>query len=326
MKATPTFYVFHGSDSLTRQEKIAELCQRLSSEGMAELNIVRLDGGKTTLEEVRQACTALPFLASRRLVIITGLLSRLNRKGDAFLEGLLALLPRLPETTRLILAEEEALNDHPVVKLAQQHERGYVYCFEPPSASALPAWIEKRARHHGGEIEPAAARRLAESVGTDLRLLDQEILKLIAYAGAGRAVTVADVEKLVPYVKEAVIFDLVDALGQRDGRHAAATLQQLLDEGKEADYILFMVVRHFRLLTQVKALKNAGENSASIAARLRLHTFPARKLYEQANNFTTEQLEQVHRQLLKTDVQVKSGELSSEMALDLLVAGLAGEG
>lgn len=326
MKATPTFYVFHGSDGLTRQEKIAELCQRLGAEGMAELNIVRLDGAKTTLEEVQQACTALPFLASRRLVIISGLLSRLTRKGDAFLEGLLALLPRLPETTRLILVEEENISDHPVVKLAQQHERGYVYCFEPPSAGALPAWIDKRARRHGGEIEPAAARRLAEVVGTDLRLLDQELVKLITYAGAGRAVTVADVEELVPYAKEAVIFDLADALGQRNGRRAAATLQQLLDEGKEADYILFMVVRHFRLLVQVKALKNRGENSASIADRLKLHSFPASKLYEQANNFTPEQLEQVYRQLLKTDVQVKSGELTSAIALDLLVAGLAGEG
>ena len=50
------------------------------------------------------------------------------------------------------------------------------------------------------------------------------------------------------------------------------------------------------------------------------------KLYHQATHFTAAQLEAVHRHLLDTDVAIKSGQLEAEVALDLLVAGLAATG
>jgi DNA polymerase-3 subunit delta len=130
------------------------------------------------------------------------------------------------------------------------------------------------------------------------------------------------VDQVVSYVKEAVIFDLVDALGHRDSRTAASTLQQLQDDGQPSMAIMAMIIRQFRLLIQVKELRQAGENAASVARELGLHPFPAGKLYQQANNFAPDQLELVYRHLLATDVSIKTGKLTPEVALDVLVAGL----
>ncbi|HEC36284.1 MAG TPA: DNA polymerase III subunit delta [Anaerolineae bacterium] len=326
-RPSPIFYVLHGSDEFTRAEKVAEFRRRLSPPETADLNTTWLDGRTVTLRELHHACQAIPFLADRRLVLVVGLLIRLRKgKGEqTFLEGVLDLLPHLPETTRLVFIEEGTLPDsHPVLKLAQEHERGYVRRFEPPAPKALPRWIAQRARKHEGEIEPEAAARLAQAIGPNLRLLDQEIGKLVTYAGSGRAVTADDVSRLVSYVQQTVIFDLVDALGRRDGQTAASTLQRLLDGGESPMGILAMIVRQFRLLIQVKELSQAGENPAGISRRLGLHPFPARKLHAQAANFTQAQLEQVYRHLLETDLQIKSGELTVKVALDLLVAGLTG--
>jgi len=304
---------------------VAELRQRLDDSGVADLNTTVFDGQKVTLTELRNACEAIPFLAERRLVIVEGLLSRLQRKGDRFLEGLLELAPRLPETTRLIFVENCALpDDHPMLQLAQRHPRGYVRRFDPPTDRDLPRWIAQRARRHGGRIAPQAAARLAEAIGSDLRLLDQEILKLVTYVGSEREITVEDIARLVPYVQQAVVFDLVDALGRRDGRTAASTLQRLLDRGEHPMGILAMVVRQFRLLIQVAELRRAGESATTIARILKLHPYPARKLFVQSTNFTLAQLEQIYRHLLTTDAEIKQGNLSPEIALDLLVAGLTG--
>ncbi|HIE38040.1 MAG TPA: DNA polymerase III subunit delta [Anaerolineales bacterium] len=327
----PTFYVLHGSDEFTRAERVAEFRQRLGPPETADLNTTWLDGRAVTLGDLRHACEAVPFLADRRLVLVTGLLTRLGKgKGQgerAFLEELLDLLPRLPETTRLVFIEEGPLPDsHPVLRLAREHERGYARRFEPPAPKALPQWIVRRVQKYRGRIEPPAAARLAQAVGSDLRLLDQEIRKLITYVGPEGAITTADISRLVPYVQQAVVFDLVDALGRRDGRVAVSTLQRLLDDGESPMGILAMIVRQFRLLIQVKELSQAGENPASIARTLRLHPFPARKLYTQAANFTAAQLERIYRHLLETDLQIKSGNLAVEVALDLLVAGLTGGG
>lgn len=334
-KPAPTFYVFHGADEFTRAETLADFKRRLGPPDTVDLNTTILDGGTLTLAKLRHACDAIPFLAEKRLVIVEGLLTRLAPRKDRelstsqreLLTTLADYLPRLPETTRLVFIEDKPLPArHSMLRLARQEERGYVKRFDPPDAKVLPRWIEKRVRKYGGEIEPQAAQQLAAVVGTDLRLLDQEIIKLVTYTQSptgGQAITIADIEAVVPYAQAAVVFDLVDALGRRDGRTAAQTLHRLLDAGEHPLGLLAMIVRQFRLLIQVKELKAERATPRDIAKTLRLHPFPARKLHTQATHFTAAQLEAVYRHLLDTDVAIKTGKIDPEVALDLLVAGLA---
>ena len=331
-QATPTFYVLHGEDEFTRSETLADFKRRLGPPDTVELNTTVLDGRKLSLSELHHACDALPFLAEKRLVIVEGLLSRLTaRKGETLsdakqklLDDLTDYLPHLPPTTRLALVESRSLPArHPILKLAKREPEGYVKRFAPPDAKALPGWIRKRAKKHGGTIEPRAAHQLASVIGADLRLLDQEIVKLVTHSDGERAVTESDVETLVPYSQDAVIFDLVDALGHRDGSTAAETLHRLINEGEHPLGLLGMIIRQFRLLIQVKALKAKGASSRDIAKTLGIHPFPAGKLYSQATHFTPAQLEKIYRYLSETDVAIKTGKIDSEIALDLLVAGLA---
>ncbi len=319
----PRFYIFYGEDEFTRSETVADLRRRMGEWG--ELNTVHLDGRSVSLEELRNACETVPFLADRRLVLVTGLLTRLARgKERGLLEGVLRLLQSLPDTTRLVFVEDGDLpEDHPVLKFAAGRKEGFVRRFAPPSLEALPGWVQQRARHHGGEIGREAAARLAQIIGPgDLRLLDQEIAKLVTYAGPGQAITADDVAQLVPYVQQAVVFDLVDALGRRDGRQAALVLHRLLDAGENPMGILAMVVRQFRLIIMARDLAGRGENAASIARLLGIHPFVAQKVVAQSTHFTMAQLEQVYRYLLDLDLAIKSGDLTPEAALDLLVAGL----
>jgi len=333
-KLPPTFYVFHGADEFTRAETLADFKRRLGPPDTVDLNTTYLDGKSLTLAELRHVCDAIPFLAEKRLVIVNGLLTWLTaRKGrelsaaqKEFLAALADYLPRLPETTRLVFVEDRPLPArHPILQLARRGDRGYAKRFDPPKDRALSGWVQKRVQKHGGEIEPRAAHQLAAVVGADLRLLDQEIIKLVTYTNADRPITKADVDTLVPYAQAAVVFDMVDALGRRDGRAAAQTLHRLLDAGEHPLGLLAMIVRQFRLLIQVKELKVGGATSRDVAQALELHPFPAGKLYGQADHFTAAQLETVYRHLLDTDVDIKTGKIEPEVALDLLVAGLAAE-
>jgi DNA polymerase-3 subunit delta len=331
-KPKPTFYVFHGEDDFTRSETLIDFRRRLGPPNTVQLNTTVLDGRKTDLAELRHTCDAIPFLAERRLVIVEGLLTRLSapkghRLSEAkqeFLSNLAEYVRQLPPTTRLVFVERSTLpTSHPIVELADREQQGYVKCFKPPDAGELPRWITKRVRRHGGRIEPRAAHRLAAVVGADLWLLDQEITKLVTYVNAERPITEGDVETLVPYSQDAVIFDLVDALGRRDGQFAAQTLHRLLADGEHPLRLLMMIVRQFRLLVQVKELKGRGISSRAVAEALRIHPFPAGKLYHQATHFTIGQLERVYRYLSEIDTEIKTGKVDPELALDLLVAGLA---
>lgn len=329
------FYLFHGEDEFSHSETLAEFKEKMGDPGLAELNTTVFDGSKVTLGELQHACGSVPFMADRRLVIVEGLLARLESKGEEralaawqkeYLEGLTQYLRRLPETTRLVFVENKSISQsNPVHRLALAEKRGHVREFKPPQGRELNRWIEERVRKKGGQINPTATETLTTFVGNDLRLLDQEIEKLIAYVDEARPISEDDVRLLVSYVREASVFEMVDALGQRDGQQAAKLLHQLLDEGEHPLALLGMIVRQFRIIIQVKDLSERGLSQQDIAARLRLHHFVVKKAVRQAMNFSMEQLEAIYGKLLETDVAIKTGQMDEVLALDMLVVGLSRE-
>ena len=300
---------------------------RMGDPGMAELNTAQFDGKLAAPPEVVAAACAMPFLADKRLVIVEGMLTWLTRKGGgktakADVDYLVAALPTLPDSARLVFVEPETLNDnHPVLKLIRQEPRGYVKAFNPPGNPAN--WITKQVESYGGKIEPRAAAALAAVIGTDLRAADSECAKLVTYTGGMRAITEADVALLTPYVAEAKIWDMVDALGRRDGKTATILTQRLLED-QDPFALLPLIYRQFRLLIQAREVLDAGGNKSDLMKYPDFRSdFVAGKAIEQARNFTMAQLEAIYRYLLDTDHGIKTGRVNESLALDLLVAGLS---
>ncbi len=333
------FYVLHGEDEFSRSEVLAEMKTKMGDPAMADLNTTVLDGSKVTLAELMHTCDTVPFLADRRLVIVEGLLTKLQSggKGKAdrgkehpawkkeYLEELTAYLEHLPETTRLVFVESESIHpNHPVLKMAlADKEPAYAREFRPPTSGKLRQWITERAKKNGGEIEASAAEELAAFAGSDLRLLDQELDKLVAYVDRARPITKADVHLLVSYVQQANVFEMVDALGRRDGEQALKLLHRLLEDGEHPLSLLGMIVRQFRIMIQVKDLAERGVSPSKISGQLGLHSFVAEKGLRQSQNFSMEQLETISRRLLETDLAIKTGQMDQVLALDLLIAGLS---
>lgn len=335
------FYIFHGDDEFGRAEELTRLRGKLA-EGdlaMADLNTNILDGGQLALGELRHTCNTIPFMADRRLVVVHGLLGRLTRRRKdgqqarseeeepawkrAYLEGLAAYLPNLPDTTRLIFVESKTLApSHPILKLAQREERGHIRHFPLPKQQELAGWIRQRTREKGGEIDHQAANLLARLVGRDLRMLDQELEKLLLYAD-GRPVGSDDVKTLVSRARETSIFDLVDAVGRRESDHALRLLHGLLDDGEAPLYVLAMLARQIRILIQVSELRDHGLTQQQITDRLKLHPFVVQKGLAQSRNFSMAQLEAAHRLVVEADWSIKTGKMEDVMALDLLVVEMA---
>ena len=316
------FYLFHGDDVHSQKETVARLLNKLGDPALLDLNTSRFTGA-LSFADLRQACDALPFLAPARVTIITGFIAA--KPGKDLLSQLVAYLPQLPDSTRLIFLESQKLRDNnPLLKLARESENGYEKLFVRPQGSELERWVQQCVQQKGGNISPQAAHLLAINVGNDLDILDNEIEKLVAFKGPDESAVIApaDVTLLSPYVAEASIFDLVDALGNRNGKRASLLLQQKLNEGTDPFYLFSMFVRQFRLLIQVKELAEAGYRPQGISRELKLHSFVVGKLYQQARGFGQRELEQIYRRLLEVDVDVKTGQADMLTALDLLVANL----
>ena len=326
---TPTFYLFYGSDTLSIDEAVGKLRESMGDDANADLNTSEFDGEAASVPEIIGAVSSYPFLADKRLVIVKGLVGWLTRKGagktgKAAMEQLLDELPHLPEYARLVLVEYQNLRDNSkIVKLAS--EQGFCKAFHAPKDST--SWIIQRAKdEYEVEIEPRAANALATVTGDDLRRADNELVKLVSYVDGERAISEDDVAALTPYVPEANIFAMVDALAAGKGEEALALMHRLLDDPREEGFRLYgMIIRQFRLLLLTREHLDGGGSSrgADIAGAIGVRSaWQADKFARLSRRFTIEELERIYRKLQEYDEQAKTGRIDIKLALDLLVASL----
>lgn len=332
-------FIFHGEDDFTRAAALKTRRAEMGDPQFAELNTTTLDGRFLAFGELRHHADAIPFLADQRLVIVEGMLARLDprRKAGDETDGdvgetepsadlkqqLLDYLPALPPTTQLVFVENKKLHaNNAVLKFAEKEKKNaQVKLFMPPDAKDLPDWIIDHAAQKGGAIDFSAANDLALYLGADLRALDNEIEKLILYRN-GATIRREDAQLLVASAQEQNIFELVDALGQKRTQRALELLHEQLRQNANEFYLLSMITRQYRILLQVRDLMTRGMGADAIQKQLGLHPFVAKKMSEQARGYSVDQLENIMRQLLEVDVNLKTSKLEPTLALNLLVVDL----
>ena len=305
---------------------------------MLSTNTTVLEGKGLTVSQLNEVCTAMPFLAPKRLVIVKGLLERFEpkpgqgrqKKNDAAAkkksrqEGykdFAAITDSFPESTVLVLVDGDIKNKNPLLKELVS-AKAQVKAFPMLKSEKLKQWITQRVRKEGGRMSPAAVTLLAQMVGGNLWVMSGEISKLAMYA-SGRCTEEEDVKTVVGYSQQANIFNMVDAVLESRAGQAQQAIQQLLQAGLAPPYLLYMLSRQARLLVQVKDMARQGVPQYEIQTRLGLHSdFVWRKTSEQAGRYTMEQLKKLYHCLLDADLSIKTGKYEPELALNILAAEL----
>lgn len=307
-----------------------ELVAELGDPSLAGVNTSWLDGRTHTLDDLDSAARVMPFLASQRLVVFTRPLDRLS-KDVPKQQRLLKILGNVSPVTMLVLAHEGLLTDerdrkknrlHWLEKWALEHpEQVHLRPLLLPVGRDLVEWITQRAVQYEGRFTPKAATDLVVLVGPYLRLLDQEIQKLLAYVNYARPVDEHDVRDMTPPTARPEDFALVNALRDRNGPRAMQVLRKELEE-EEPVAIFGQIVSQFRLLIQAReALQNKLREDEA-ARLLEVHPYRLRLAYEHARRFSMADLESIYHRLLETDIAQKTGGMEGELALEVLVTQL----
>lgn len=337
------FYLLHGNDEFTCREHL----KQLRKQGDFAYNQDYYSGGEVSLATLTATCNTFPFLSEQRLIVLEGLPKKRRgedaaasapvegteasgkgrkKKGSkggsetraGFEKGLAQAIPGLPDSTVLIvLVDEELSASNQLLKVAEEH--GKVLQSTLPKGAALESWIKRRAQTGGVKISGEAVTLLADFIGNQLRLLANELDKLATYIGMGNTIEASHVRLLSAQIQEARVFDLTDALAQRNRTLALNLLHDLLADGLHPLALLPTITSQVRNLLLVKELAGSGLRVGQIASTLGSPPFVVEKTLRNIGKFSTAQLEQTYRRLLDTDSALKRSRLTPEMALDLLV-------
>ncbi len=334
----PTVYILRGDDREQIESRLHDFSARLGEPDMAEMNTSHLEGKSISLNDLRSAALAIPFLTDRRLVIVEDALQPFAGRGkEKDREAFLELLNSLPQTTALVLVipdsrkyrrgsfEWETLQKKNwlIAWTVKNPEKAIILDCALPTDAEMSQWVRAKAAELGGSLSPAAVSMLVEYVGNNTQRAAQEITKLLTYVNFARPADDKDVEQVTAQDQQASIFDMVDAIGNRDGQTAVKTLHILLEDS-DALPLFGMIVRQFRLMLQAREILDAGGNQAEVAKRLKQHSYVAQKITGQARQFSLSALEEIYHQLLQIDLEGKTGGMDVGLALDVLIAQLAG--
>jgi DNA polymerase III subunit delta len=242
-------YLLQGEDDVEKLA-LAHEFEELVEEGLRAFNVERIHAGEATTGDrlaalassVVNAARTLPMMSPRRVVLVLqaeALLvpKRESESAERALDALEELFKRPESDNTLVLVAGSVDKRSRMYKLLLK-QATLVECGAIESQADAERWVKNRVAAAGAQIEPAAARLVAERGGTDVKRLRNDVERLMLYALGQPTIAVQDVRDLVGPAALQDDWAMTNAIEAGDGASALRQLALLLDTGAPAEKIL----------------------------------------------------------------------------------------
>lgn len=259
-----------------------------------------------------------PMLGTHRLIIV--------RNADRIKDDrglLLAYLKSPYKTTTLVLtAQKPDMRKSFFITL--KGVATVIVCAPLPER-AMADWITREGKKRGIRFTPDALTFLQMHLGRDLFRIQQEMDKLSLYLSSTSDPIPRDVvAQGVAHGKSGSVFDLIDAIGEKDGPDAIRRLTEMLRFGDPPLLILALLARQWRIMTLVKAALQAGCSPPEATSKAGVPPFRSAPLLKQVSHWNMEEIRHAFDLMLSADSQLKADRLSAATVLNILVLDLCG--
>jgi len=318
-KAKPRpIYVLHGDEHFLKRRVVAVLRTLVLGPGDDGFGLSSRDGDKAAWAEIHEELETLPFLSSRRLVVID--------RADPFVTRERPRLEKYfaePSKTGVLVLDVQSWPAN--TKLAKLLPEAATLVCKTTEMRKLPEWcVEWCAVQHGKPLAAPAARLLVDLVGADMGLLDQEMAKLAIYAGSNSRIDTADVDQLVGQNRIENTWKVFDLIGAGQTNEALTLLDRLLDQGDEPLRLLGAFSMQLRRLAQAARLHSQGESVPDALEHAGVPPFGRKSAEQQVRHLGRRRLDLIYDWLLETDLGLKgSSQLPPRTLLERLVVQLA---
>jgi DNA polymerase-3 subunit delta len=360
-----TIYLVGGTDEFGIKEAAVQLAGKLAPKGGGEFSTEIIDGWAGNQDEalrilgrVREALTTVGLFGDTKLVWLKSTNLLADERGvqaEAVKEGLADLAELLkgglPDGVTLLVSAIGCDRRKSIYKTIEK--LGTVQFFETlkegrETDEAIAEFVQRRLRDQKKTLSHSGYQVFREWVAADLREIANELDKLCLYVGMRGEITEADVRAICSVSRQAVIWELADALGSRSVVQSVRALENLLGNGESAMGIVALLAAQFRFMLLTRELMDrkllvAQDHDANgfVRAFERLPVsetghFPKTKegklpspwrLYRcalAARNFTVKELIHALDRLVQANIQLVSTQLDERLVLEQLIVAIAG--
>ncbi len=323
-------YLLHGEEEYLIRKFLQQIHRVVLPDGVPDFDYNVLDGSRMTPGEVVAQGATMPFMAERRLVVIKGIRFLAAKRGmaeqqdeqsaaedDGERELLEYLLRPNPACVMVLAADGKVDTRRKLVKA--MIKVGQEVSAVPLKGPALVEWLKGRWGEVGKKITPEALEYMIIATGGSMTALDAEVDKICTYLGEETNVNLPVVRRLVPRNAEVGIFEMVDAMANRQTAQAIDLLREMMRAGEQPVYLNLMLARQVRLMLMAKGLLARGVREGDLGSYLRVHPFAAKRAGAQSRNFTAQALVEALKDFLMVDERLKSGAGDPAVQVELAV-------
>jgi len=316
-------YIFYGEETYLRDYYLAEMRKKYVAEDFEAFNYSVFD--KTVgAAELTDAVDSFPVFADKKMIVLHDL--DLFKPPAELRDSLEKIVADVPDHCILVFFYDTIAfaPDKRTKLFSAFKEKGKAINFETPKKEELMPWIRRCFRALGKDINNEMCEYLVFLCGTSMTSLTGEISKIAAYATI-ETIKREHIDAVAIPVTDAVVYDLTDAIAEKNYKKAMEVYQRLKQTGEEDVALVALMAKQLRQTYTAKLSGSTQKLSAMWGMR---SSFQADRIMRTAKRSDLASLRHAVTLCAQADADIKgySGASMQDDAVKLLLANLAAGG
>ena len=249
-------------------------------ESQREFDLLVMYGKDTEIEMIINTAKRYPMMSPYQVVIVKEAQHIKNWDPIQF------YLSNPLKTTILVFAYKYGSPDKRKKWVADIAKQGVLFESEKLRDYEMTSWINNYAKQKSAKIEVKGVEMLIEFLGTDLSKVANEMDKLLLTLPAGNPViTPEHIEKNIGISKDFNVFELQDALIERNALKANRIIRYFGDNKRNNPMVMYLP-QLFTLFSNLMIYHYLSDKSqAAVASELKINPYFVKKYELAARNF-----------------------------------------
>jgi len=314
-------YFLHGEEPYFIDQITDAIIEHAMEEHERDFNQVILYGKEAEPLSLISELKGYPMMGQRKLVVL--------KEAQEFkqLDQLETYCEAPLDTTVFVICYKYKTYDSRKKIIKSSTKNGLLFKSEKIKEYLMSDWVQSQVKSAGYTISSKACMLLIESVGNDLSRIVNEIEKLSIILEKGTAINDVHIEENIGISKDYNVFELTNALAQRDLLKALKIVDYFEHNPKATDMVV-VVANLFKFFTQLMRIHFLPNKSKeAVANSLKVHPYVAGELINASRNFNPKVLARNVELLHDYDLKSKGvgstgavgqGDLMREMVFQLV--------
>ena len=242
-------------------------------------NQIVVYGRDVDVETIANHARSFPMMGDRMVVIVK------EAQDVKDLEKFEPYLDTIPKTTLLVFVYKYKKFDKRKTLAKKIDKMGVWFESKALRDYNIPGWIQSYLKGKGYSISPKATQMLADYLGTDLHKVANELKKLTIALPKNKSIDDADVERNIGISKDFNVFELQNAIGNRDVLKANRIVNYFGDNTKENPLLVTAISLYGFFAKLIKLHHTQDKSQGNLASVLGVAPYFVRDYQTAARNY-----------------------------------------